>query len=259
MQRSLILAAGLSLLALTAVPACNGNKDEKADDKQAKQASEQPVEPGLEPADEAGNKEAEPGQAGPDEAAGEAGAGEAGAAEAGAAEAGAAEAGAGEADADEAGADEPGTAEAGAAEAGAAEAGAEPAEDVAAGLFEQAKSLDTDDAAAKKALTDAIAAGGSKLDAAKAANARGEALMAAGEGERAAGFFQWAADTHSLLAEPVYNLATLAAYAGDLDIAKEHLQELKKRGNKKLMKKVGIDPAFALLHDDPEVREIYEQ
>jgi hypothetical protein len=126
-------------------------------------------------------------------------------------------------------------------------------------MLESAKSLDTDDEAAKKALADAIAAGASKVDAAKTANARGEALMAKGESERATEFFEWSAKTHTLLSEPVYNLATLAAYAGDLEVAKEHLQELQKRGNKKLMKKVGVDPAFAPLHDDADVRKIYEQ
>lgn len=126
-------------------------------------------------------------------------------------------------------------------------------------ILEKAKSLDTDDEAAKQALAEAIAAGVSKVDAAKTANARGEALMAKGESERAAEFFEWSAKTHTLLSEPVYNLATLAAYAGDLELAKEHLQELKKRGNKKLMKKVGVDPAFALLLDDDDVRKIYEQ
>jgi hypothetical protein len=135
----------------------------------------------------------------------------------------------------------------------------EPAAVDPAPMLESAKSLDTDDEAAKKALADAIAAGASKVDAAKTANARGEALMAKGESERAAEFFEWSAKTHTLLSEPVYNLATLAAYAGDLEVAKEHLQELQKRGNKKLMKKVGVDPAFAPLHDDADVRKIYEQ
>lgn len=131
-------------------------------------------------------------------------------------------------------------------------------EDVVAGLFDAAKSLDTEDGDAKKALADAIAAGASKLDAAKAGNARGEALMTKGESERAEAFFTWSRDTHKLYAEPVYNLAKLSAYAGDLDLAKEHLAELEKRGNKKLMKKVGVEPAFAPLHDDPDVRKIYE-
>lgn len=138
------------------------------------------------------------------------------------------------------------------------DAATETGEDPSVELLETAKNLDNDDAAANKALADALAAGASKLDAAKAADARGEALMTKGESERAEKFFIWARDTHGKYADPVYNLAKLAAYAGDLDIAKEHLQELEKRGNKKLMKKVGVDPAFAPLHDDADVRKIYE-
>jgi hypothetical protein len=226
MQR--LLPAVLSIFALTVAPACKG--DDKGEP--SKQADSK-VEP-------SGDQQAPSTQTGP--AAGEAGAAEAGPGEVAPGEAGAAEAGA--------------------AEAGAAEAGtAEPAvpEVKPEDLLAQAKNLDTDDEAAKKALEDAIAAGGAKIDAAKAANERGKSLMADGESERAAAFFQWAADTHKLLAEPVYNLATLAAYAGDLDVAKEHLAELQKRGDKKLMKKVGVDPAFAPLADDPDVRKIYEQ
>ena len=126
-------------------------------------------------------------------------------------------------------------------------------------LLEQAGNLDTDDAAAKKALEDAVAAGAAKLDAAKVANTRGEALLTKGEGERAEPFFVWARDAHNLFSEPVFNLAKMYAYAGDLEVAKEHLAELQKRGNKKLMKKVGVEPAFTPLLDDPDVKKIYEQ
>lgn len=152
-------------------------------------------------------------------------------------------------------------AEAGAAEAGAAEAGTvepPPGPDPKV-LLDQAASLDTDDAAATKALTDAIAAGAEKLDAAKVANTRGEALLTKGEIDRAEPFFVWARDQHNLFSEPVFNLAKMAANTGDLELAKEHLAELQKRGNKKLMKKVGVEPAFTPLHDDPDVKKLYEQ
>jgi hypothetical protein len=223
MQR--FLPAVLSIFALTVAPACGDDKGET--NKQAEKEPDKAGDDQKTPPVESGPAAGEAGQPGP----GEVAPGEGGA-------------------------------EAGAAEAGAAEAGpADPPvpEVKPEDLFAQAKSLDTDDEAAKKALEDAIAAGGAKIDAAKVANERGEALMKDGESERAAAFFQWSADTHKLLGEPVYNLATLAAYAGDLDIAKEHLAELQKRGNKKLMKKVGVDPAFAPLVDDPDVRKIYEQ
>jgi hypothetical protein len=126
-------------------------------------------------------------------------------------------------------------------------------------LLAMAANLDTDDATATSSLNDAVAAGAAKLDVAKIANTRGEALLTKGESERAEPFFVWARDAHNLFSEPVYNLAKLAAYAGDLEIAKEHLAELEKRGNKKLMKKVGVEPAFTPLLDDPDVRKLFEQ
>lgn len=144
------------------------------------------------------------------------------------------------------------------ADSGAAEvpppAGPDPAV-----LLAMAANLDTDDATATSSLNDAVAAGAAKLDVAKVANTRGEALLTKGESERAEPFFVWARDAHNLFAEPVYNLAKLAAYAGDLEVAKEHLAELEKRGNKKLMKKVGVEPAFTPLLDDPDVRKLFEQ
>ncbi|MFO7563899.1 MAG: hypothetical protein R6X02_14730 [Enhygromyxa sp.] len=222
------LAAALSILALTLASACKGDtpSGDQPADKQAEPAASGAVAPPTEDELRPPGTEGEVLDTGPIEA---------------------------EATEDA------GDAVEGEAPTGEEAAGDEAAADLVPGLFEQAKSLDTDDAAAKQALADAIAAGGSKIDAAKAGYARGEALMSAGEAERAAAFYEWAADTHKLYADPVYKLATLAAYAGDLEIAKEHLQELQKRGNKKLMKKVGVDPAFAPLHDDPEVRKIYEQ
>jgi hypothetical protein len=144
----------------------------------------------------------------------------------------------------------------GAAEAGTVEppAGPDPAV-----LLAMAANLDTDDATAISSLNDAVAAGAAKLDVAKVANTRGEALLTKGESERSETFFVWARDAHNLFSEPVFNLAKMAAYAGDLEVAKEHLAELEKRGNKKLMKKVGVEPAFTPLLDDPDVRKLFEQ
>jgi hypothetical protein len=151
--------------------------------------------------------------------------------------------------------------EAGAADAGATSAGTvePPAGPDPAVLLAMAANLDTDDATATSSLDDAVAAGAAKLDVAKVANTRGEALLTKGEGERAEPFFVWARDAHNLFAEPVFNLAKMAALTGDLELAKEHLQELEKRGNKKLMKKVGVEPAFTPLIDDPDVRKLFEQ
>ena len=223
------LAAALSIMALTAVPACKGEATvDKADSSGSKSSD----------ADKADGAEPTP--------AGEAG--EAGEVAKPGAESGAAP---GPPDANSGS-----VAEAGAAEAGAVEppAGPDPAV-----LLEQAANLDTDDAVAKKALEDAVVAGAAKLDVAKVANTRGEGLLTKGESERAEPFFVWARDAHNLFSEPVFNLAKLAAYAGDLEVAKEHLQELEKRGNKKLLKKVGVEPAFTPLLDDPDVRKLFEQ
>jgi hypothetical protein len=234
MQRlsSGLAATLLSNLLVVSLPACKDESpDGKADSGSAK--SNDTAKPDA--ADPAG------------QAAGDA---KVPAAEGGAAEGGAATAGAGA----EGGAVAP--ADTGAAEAGTAEVPAGPDPAV---LLAMAANLDTDDATATSSLNDAVAAGAAKLDVAKVANTRGEALLTKGESERAEPFFVWARDAHNLFSEPVFNLAKLAAYAGDLEVAKEHLAELEKRGNKKLMKKVGVEPAFTPLLDDPDVRKLFEQ
>lgn len=228
------LATTLSIMTALTVFACKGESpDGKADSTGAK-SSDTAKPDGSEPAggQEAGDAKSPPAEGGAatDTAAGS-----------------------------EAGAVAP--ADTGAAESGAAEAGTvePPAGPDPAVLLAMAANLDTDDATATSSLNDAVAAGAAKLDVAKVANTRGEALLTKGESERAEPFFVWARDAHNLFSEPVYNLAKLAAYAGDLEIAKEHLAELEKRGNKKLMKKVGVEPAFTPLLDDPEVRKLFEQ
>lgn len=134
----------------------------------------------------------------------------------------------------------------------------EPVDPVPA-LLEKAKNLDTPDEEAIKALDEAKAAGADKIDLAKLANTRGEALVKKGDADRADPFFEWAKEAHTLFAEPVFNLAKGACLAGDADVCKELLLEVKKRGNKKLLKNVGIDPIFAPVQDDPEVRKLYEK
>lgn len=159
--------------------------------------------------------------------------------------------------------------------AGPAEAGAEPGTGTTTGpgeitpppepvdpvpaLLETAKNLDTADDAAIKALDEAKAAGADKIDLAKLANARGEALVKKSEPDRAEPFFEWAKDAHTLYAEPVFNLAKQACLTGDADLCKELLLEVGKRGNKKLLKNVGVDPIFTPVQDDPEVRKLYEK
>jgi hypothetical protein len=134
----------------------------------------------------------------------------------------------------------------------------EPVVDTAA-LLAKAKDLKTSDEDAIKALDEATAAGADKIEAAKVANTRGEALVGKGDADRADPFFEWAKTNHTLFAEPVFNLAKGACLAGDADLCKEHLLEVKKRGNKKLLKNIGIDPIFAPVADDPDVRKLYEK
>jgi hypothetical protein len=134
----------------------------------------------------------------------------------------------------------------------------EPVDPVPA-LLETAKNLDTADDAAIKALDEAKAAGADKIDLAKLANTRGEALVSKSEPDRAEPFFEWAKDAHTLYAEPVFNLAKQACLTGDADLCKELLLEVKKRGNKKLLKNIGVDPIFTPVQDDAEIRKLYEK
>lgn len=125
-------------------------------------------------------------------------------------------------------------------------------------LLAKVKDLKTADEDALEALDEAMTASADKIEAAKIANGRGEALVNKGEADRATAFFEWSKATHTLYAEPVFNLAKGACLAGDADECKELLLEVKKRGNKKLLKQIGIDPIFTPVQDDPEVRKLYE-
>lgn len=144
-----------------------------------------------------------------------------------------------------------------AAEAGAAEAsaGEEPAADPKA-LLDEAKKKKTSDERAMEALTEAEAAGAKPLELAKAANARGEALHA--DPERAAKFYQWAADKDPKYPVPVFNLAKQAAVKGEVDEVKKHLTEVKARGGKKLLGQIEFDPMWEIVKDDPAVRALLE-
>ena len=44
--------------------------------------------------------------------------------------------------------------------------------------------------------------------------------------------------------------------AGEIPETVKHLQEVHKRGGKKLLKQVGYDPVFEVVKDDPEVQKI---
>jgi tetratricopeptide (TPR) repeat protein len=123
-------------------------------------------------------------------------------------------------------------------------------------LLADAKSKKTSDAKAKKALEDAEAAGATVRELAEASNERGVALLGAGEPERATAAFEWARDKDPTYPDPSFNLAKQTAMAGEIPETVKHLQEVHKRGGKKLLKQVGFDPTFEIVKDDPDVQKI---
>jgi len=146
-------------------------------------------------------------------------------------------------------------AEGGAAAAATAGDPAAPAVDKTK-LLTDAKSKKTSDAKAKKALEEAEAAGATVRELAEASNERGVALLGSGEPERATAAFEWARDKDPTYPDPSFNLAKQTAMAGEIPETVKHLQEVHKRGGKKLLKQVGFDPTFEIVKDDPEVAKI---
>lgn len=129
-----------------------------------------------------------------------------------------------------------------------------PAALTAKQLFARIASLKTSDEAALGYLKQVEALGSTAKERALAANDRGQKLFS--KAERADRFFAWAEahyDRHPL---PSFNRAKIAAIQGNIAKVKEHLRSVQKRKGKKLLQKVGFDPTFALVHDDPEVRSI---
>ena len=213
--------------------------------------------------DQDDGKAAEPARAPEDGAAGEDDEGTAGKAEEGKADAAAAgeeanadEGKAEEGKADEAAADgeaEEGKADEGKAEEGKADEGEPPADPKA--LLKEARKKKTTDERALEALTQAEEAGAKVRDLAKAANARGLALHATPE--RAAKFFEWAADKDKKYPDPMFNLAKQAVNTGDVDKAKGLLKQVHERKGKKLLSQLEFDPMWEIVKDDPEVKELY--
>lgn len=115
-------------------------------------------------------------------------------------------------------------------------------------------SLKSSDATALKYLAKAQEQETTAKQRALAANARGEKLFSSPA--RADRFFAWAQDHYTKHPLPPYNRAKLAAIRGEIDEVKRHLKTVKERRGRKLLNKVGFDPTFALVHDDPEVRSL---
>ena len=122
-------------------------------------------------------------------------------------------------------------------------------------LLDEAKAKKTSDARVKKALEEAEAAGATPRELAEASNARGVALMG-DQPEKATAAFEWARDKDPTYPDASFNLAKQSALAGETPEAVKHLQEVNKRGGKKLLKQVGYDPVFEAVKDDPEIQKI---
>ena len=156
------------------------------------------------------------------------------------------------------------------ADEAAASAGAEPADDTAApkeevdpevvtkaeieALLKTARNKRTSDAKADKALADAEAKGADGPTLAKAANDRGLALM--GEAERAIKLFEYARDKDPKFADASFNLAKIEVLSGNVAGTIAHLEEVKKRGGRSLLKTVGYDPLFEVVKDDRTVQAL---
>jgi hypothetical protein len=121
-------------------------------------------------------------------------------------------------------------------------------------LLKEIAKKKTKDDRAMAALGEAKTLGALPADLAKAANARGMALFS--EPERAQTWFEWAKGADPEFPDASFNLAKLAANAGEIDTVLEHLKDVKARGGKKLLKTVGFDPTFALVADDPVVQKL---
>ncbi|HGG57322.1 MAG TPA: hypothetical protein ENK31_05955 [Nannocystis exedens] len=123
-----------------------------------------------------------------------------------------------------------------------------------AALLKTAARKRTSDSKAEKALAEAEELGAEPRELAEAANSRGEALF--GERDRAIQFFEWARDKDEKYPDPSFNLAKIEVLAGNVPATIAHLQEVKKRGGRKLLKTVGYDPLFEVVKDDRTVQKL---
>jgi hypothetical protein len=122
-------------------------------------------------------------------------------------------------------------------------------------LLKSVRSKRTSDAKADKALADAEGLGAEARELAEAANDRGDALFGE-EGDRATKYFEWARDKDTSYPDPSFNLAKITVLSGNVPGTIAHLEEVKKRGGKKLLKTVGYDPLFEVVKDDKTVQAL---
>ena len=135
-------------------------------------------------------------------------------------------------------------------------AAAEPPPPTPASLLKEVRSGKTSDQRAKAALAEAEAAGAKPQDLAKAAIARGQALY--GAPDRAAVFFQWAAEKDPKNAAATFALAKQAAVIGDIPATKQYLQQTHERGGSDLLQQIDFDPTWEIVKDDPDVRKLLQ-
>jgi hypothetical protein len=112
----------------------------------------------------------------------------------------------------------------------------------------------TPDERALAALGEAQALGGDLKALLKAADKKADKL--ASDPERASKFLEWARTADPKAAAPVFELAKIAANAGDIERVRLLLTEVKARKGKKLLATVEFDPTFALVADDPDVQAL---
>ncbi|TPV96441.1 MAG: hypothetical protein B7733_04740 [Myxococcales bacterium FL481] len=112
----------------------------------------------------------------------------------------------------------------------------------------------TSDADAKQHLAQAEKLGASKRKLARAANARGQALVVTPE--RATPFFEYARQIDPKFPEATFNLAKFAANRGEIPQVKALLREVADRGGKKLLDTIEFDPTFALVANDRDVQAL---
>ncbi|MCA8965638.1 MAG: hypothetical protein KDC48_12210 [Planctomycetes bacterium] len=124
-----------------------------------------------------------------------------------------------------------------------------------ASLLKTVSNKRTSDAKADKALADAEGLGAEVRALAEAANDRGDALLGE-EGDRSTKYFEWARDKDTSYPDPSFNLAKMTVLSGDVPGTIAHLEEVKKRGGKKLLKTVGYDPLFEVVKDDKKVQAL---
>jgi colicin import membrane protein len=150
---------------------------------------------------------------------------------------------------------------AGAAEAGGDAKAVDPvaeAEAKAAALkqlLDEIKNKRTKDKRADEALTEAEAAGAELKVLAKAAMSRGDKLLGKDQA-RAKKYYEWARDKDPKFADPVFALAKMTVVTGDTGATITLLEEVKKRGGRKLLQQVGYDPLFEVVKDDPKVQSL---